>query len=132
MKRDFYGNAVPESVYFNLGDFQGKIRALVDFAANGCSERYQDDFLIFLEEDKMDKHKRNINFHWYCKKFMANKDEKVDDNRDHEALLGKHFKDFNLLIFKDKLSWIIQVSTPEKKPGTLLVQMRAKDPPYGV
>lgn len=132
MKRDYYGNALPDSVYFNFRDFQEKIRALVEFTTNSCSqEKFADDFLIYIVSDKKDQSKRNIQFHWYCRKFLAGKNAKVEDARDHEEVLGKHFKDYNLQICKNQHSWVVEVSTPDKKPGQFQFQMPPKTTPPG-
>lgn len=136
MKRASDGCAVVSSQMVNLDDLREKIRALTEFAVQACCEKHRDDLLVFLEpadddDDKTDKSLRNLRLYWYCRKFSEhNKEVKIsDDDRDHLALLGKHFKAFDLLITMANNKWIVQVSTPpaakETNQGTLQVSVPA-------
>lgn len=128
MKRDCDGEPVANSACFNVDDFQGKVRALVDFTTESCSyAKYRDDFLVYIEPDNADQAKRNIRFHWYCQKFTTKKDTFADDNRDHETVLSKHFKCYNVLIQKYDYGWEVVVSS--KPPGVLRVSLPSSATP---
>lgn len=129
MKRDCDGNPLLDTC-FDKNDLQGKIRALVDFTTESCSYvKYHDDFLIDIEPDQAVKGRYNIKFHWYCHKFLAKKDMCVDDARNHESLLRKHFASYHVLIHKCDLLWDVLVSTPSKPPGIHCVSVPASATP---
>lgn len=108
-----------------LKDLQSKISALIDFVARECSyDKYHDDFYIYIDKtnssllpkEETTLTPKDILVVWYCKKFMSDKNDRVDDERDHEKILCHHFKDFDVLIEKTDLSWRINISTPVQSP----------------
>lgn len=128
MKRDVDGNNLPESVLCN--DLQEKIRALINFSTESCSyDKYRDDFLVYLKPDDTSRGRHNIQFFWFCQKFVSRKDTYLDDSRNHEGLLRKHFAKYNVLIHKNDLNWDVVVSTPRNPPGIHRVSIPASDTP---
>ena len=122
MKRSCDGTFRLHPTLLDCYDLQCKIRALVDLSTE-ASEQFSDSYLVYIEPDKDDKSKHNIKFNWYCGKFTAREESNRVDPRDHEGLLRKHFKSFNLLIHKKDHCWDILVSSPATQPGVHSVQL---------
>ena len=110
MKRDRDGNIIC-SEPVDLDDLEKKIKAVVDFISQNCSHKdYGDDFLIGLWPDNHDRNCKNVRLTWFCK-YLTLTMKNPDDKRDHEALVKKHFKHFNVSIEKLSHAWEITVST---------------------
>lgn len=97
----------------DLMNLTDKYRSFVEFLTKECSAQlYKDDFLVFVLPDGKNQNHCDLTFRWYCSSFKPELVSTIKDPRDHEKLLGKYFKNFDLLIQKDISSWKVIVSTP--------------------